>query len=409
MPKSYANSTDIVDAFYGHVLQKAKKINFNTLIKPLIAFTDKNHEILLTNIIGDQLLFNESMENVIFDALDLKLKDVRKIIDENQYYKDNIGDFALKHQFTIAIPYLLLAKAYTELRKEKQARLMYMFIYYKPYSSLIFKYFNNNTGVNKDRMRFTIENLSNKYALKTLGSIQAVIQSTSDTSYDNYVKKNPLLISATDKGLHEIFTSGVYSRLNQTIKNIKSEYEKNEGKYLRYEEEVRDVESGNYHITGSVSLNKSNIARKAEKNMVNRPIDENILDLIVGKRKTKSGRLANIYGIDINRKALKITLERIREEKYKEFFEFFDAILTVFFMEKKNVKNEDIKTPVFIKSALDIYQMSNSKSESIDTIKTLTKSWLTDCSSYYITRKNTQKSGMQKAVYLYFITILQRS
>jgi hypothetical protein len=78
-------------------------------------------------------------------------------------------------------------------------------------------------------------------------------------------------------------------------------------------------------------------------------------------------------------------------------------------MEKKNVKNEDIKTPVFIKTSLDIYQMSNSKSESIETIKRLLTSWLNDCSSYYINRGNTQKSGMKKAVFLYFITILQRS
>lgn len=403
--KELENLSEIRDKYYDLIADVLEKKGYRMLMQQAIKLiTEKNASVLLSQLPGKQLLFNKDAEEFMFKYLNINRNELEQDIADNPFYR-SVNLKQRIEQLTVAIPFLLTARYLYLNKKQKEALFFYLMSYYKPYASIIYKYFQYPP--NEDRMRYTIENLSNRYSIKKLGSIQKVIEDMAETSFNNYTKGKKQLITCTDKDLYEIFVSGVYSRLNQMIKNIASQYYKNVDKYMPYEFENLDSDSEDYRVLDNISLQKSKLAKAAAVKMVTNPLDYTLINEIVARKDAKSGSRVNIYGIEISQKAFVATLQLIKENNYHQFEKMFDAIITNFLMERPGTSLSEIKSPKFRRIALDIYKTSNTSSKSINVIKDILEEWASQ-HEFYLTRGKTQRNAMKKAIYAYFAFFLQK-
>ena len=87
-------------------------------------------------------------------------------------------------------------------------------------------------------MRYTIEHLSERFDIKSQQTVLNFLIKTANSSFNRYVPdavKEP-----TDRNLHVIFTSGIYTAINNKLNKLVGEYHKNKGKYLPFEDATFD-------------------------------------------------------------------------------------------------------------------------------------------------------------------------
>ena len=87
--------TTIYD-YLGPVIKEAS-LRKNWTLRPIMAeiskVVDKNSNVLQSNIIGRQFIFNKSSEEVIFKAMGVDLKQLTKVYDNSPYFKKmNLDD-----------------------------------------------------------------------------------------------------------------------------------------------------------------------------------------------------------------------------------------------------------------------------------------------------------------------------
>ncbi len=423
MKKTYTKKeldsiTYVYDALIPTISKAAKKSSvFKDIMEQIQKFADSNNNVLLTYIMGRQLLFNEATQDAIFEAIGLSKVETRKIIKESPYFA-SYGDIQLIEQLVFILPIVILAGEYYKNGKEDEARMIYMISFYKPYATRIFRYFGQYPVI-EDRMAYTVENLSNRYDIKNEGTVQKLIVKLSTTSYERYIDE--ISKGLPDSMLYRIFASGIYSRVNQVIKNIYDVYKKNEGKYLpsdKMDIMLTDKDGGSKEVEADIqsdSAVKMNIARRVVNNIVKNPVDNSIVDIsakygFIGvKRQIGTYTYSGLYTT-----ILENTIKEIIDRNMKDFPVFISAILSAFLYEinpntGKRYNSIEMKTPIFLESSLRILKSPNIKNESSVTVKKMLDKFLESSSTDYINFGNTQRRSLRTAFYFYILVLIQRS
>ena len=203
-------NTIIYDALYDQILEEAKlPQTFTQFKRQMAVFFNKNSSVLQTN---------KDMEESIFKILNIKTIDVKKIVHDAEYKKSQ-----MVNQFIFAIPLILLAQAYLELGKEEEAQFVYFCTFFKPYASRVSRYFKFFNEKNEAHMLYIIENIANnKFDIKKYGTVIESLQKKALASFLNY--RPQLEKKTTDKEYFIIFESGIYSRVNDFLKNVAELY-----------------------------------------------------------------------------------------------------------------------------------------------------------------------------------------
>ncbi len=375
-------------------------------------FATKNDNVLQTNILGKQLLFNKSTESAVLSTLGVTHEMVKNAINGSIYF-EQFKDLQMKDQLSYAIPLLFLVKILTDDRKIDDAKFIYMTLFFKPYASVIFKYFRY--PVNPDQMLYTVENtLSDKYDIRRIGTLIGTIEKIAENSYDNYIKE--LTTSPTDANLHIIFNSGIYSRINNMMRGIFDIYSKNKGKYLAYEASSVAItdDEGEDEIANDIKSDiaiKDGYAKRAIQTLNISPVN------------TKYARLSAAFGFPVQAGKgpseyytglVAKCIDEISDKKMKEIPLFIESILNSFIYginpsTGKKFLASDIKTPVFLEGCRKIFKMQNVKDPNIVRVKEMLNRFLEECSYEYNSFSSSNRQYFKKAILFYFTLLIQKS
>jgi len=409
----FKTTTSIYDTLIDHINDIAKQpLKIIELKKIMSEITDKNSNILLTNIVGYQLLFNDRDQSRIFDVLGLKKDDVKNIC-LNSSRLDGIGEGI--NQFVFAVPLLLLSGALANLHKDKESKEIFLFTFYKPYASkvaAIFKYEPDEAA-----MEYTVqEALDNKSFIHKYGSVLNVLSASAASAYAAFIDdlqaktKKP-----TDDLLYNnLFYSAIFSKTGSWLKSVCDTYlkVKKQNLTLKYEKSHYasiDSDSGDEvyeeNGIGSNSALKREIVQKAITKFNMEPINIRIINYAV--RLTLGETSAK------HEKILRSTLEVVSESKSDLIPRYIDAIVGAYLdsNDDTGAKNtaKEIKSMKFLANSQRIFKVSHTDNVNIREEQNLTENILTDCCPSYVVSEIKTKRKIKTALYYYFVYFIQQA
>lgn len=215
-------------------------------------FVDRNSECLFHNFPSHRLFMRDEDRNVIADTVGVTETQVTNAIKKCK--------LVAEHWVILNKPFiwdmLMLIKYYTETKKNKELESAIIFLSLSYYSTLQYKYFR--VPPNEEIAKYTINNLSNKYKIKQLGTMFAAVHDTAMNSHATY---EGLIKHSSDEELLN-YAINLWTRLNSLIQNIKREYEDNRAKGNYLNTELESKEEDNYHEADSISFAINRIADK---------------------------------------------------------------------------------------------------------------------------------------------------
>lgn len=363
-------------------MSDSSKVNiFKTYIN---RYFDRNSEILFDVKLTKQLLFSDNDKQAVFDLTGLNIDEIKKTIKASKFIKDSwqIMNEPLNIAFVLAIKYFNDNK----MKNEMEMTLIYYSCYF--YSSLFYMFFPY--APNENIMNYTINNLSNKYKIKKLGSLFRCLEDTVKISHNKYDTK---LDKASDEDLAQYILC-LKTRVNEFIKNIANEFYKNEKekKYINFEDD--DLSEDNYHIADN---NSFAIQRITDKVLLN--LTQNGPDM----RFVKAAANMNQISVSVFRNAIL----NIMEKSPNEIRELINLILQVYLFDDKNSVDE-IRSNKFIVHAIDLYKKSNTNDELVLKIKQILDEWLRENSDNYAkTQRKATLTNFRRALYYFFIFTIQ--
>jgi len=403
--------THIYDVYGEHFRTKAKDpVVLRKIQQEIVSLNERNQDILLSNIIGKQLLINQKTEDNILKLLDIDREEMKKVIKESEYFK-TFGDLKLIDQLVFAIPLILYSMELNIAGKKTESQLIYLLTFYKPYASRISYFFKY--GVKEDQMAYTVEHLSERYDIKRLGDLFSVLTKMSLSSYNNYIESAVKDRVLTDAELHVTYNSGVATRVNSMIGSIVEEYRKNEGKSLNFDaayqtvydkdDDSSDIEDADIASDAAI---KNSIVHKVLMRVTKDPVDRK---LVVIAAQNGFGSSSQYY-----RDILTTAINEITDKMLEDLPDFFSSVIGSFLFNINPSTGEkytmtEFKTPVFIKAAMDIFKMKNLKDVNLLKVKEYINKMLENCSSDYLNFGATQQRNFRNALYFYWILMIRNN
>lgn len=382
MAKELKDSSIFIDELYPTV-EKNLKTRSAELQRYIHAYIDRNNEVLFAQGPSKRLFFSDKDRDIVYKCIGVSDQTITKAIKQSEAIDPSWK--ILNNPFNLAC--ILAIRYYQLAKKEKEKEAMILYLSFSFYSSIQYKYFEFEP--NENIMAYTINNLSNKFKIKQLGTIFKIIQSTATTNHDTYKKD---IEKGTDI-LIKNYIMSLRTRLDGLIQKIANEFYKTKksGKYLNPEEDSYDKDS--YFIADNVSFIITRTADSATLRMINKGIDQKFITLS-----------ANINGVSVN--ALRIAAQEILAEKDNEIKQLFVLILQLYLIDGQN-QPQSIGSQAFLNFCLEIYIKSNTNDKTIIRIKELLDEWLTECSPNYVkTERVATKNNFRKGIYMYFILVL---
>lgn len=397
---------------------------FSRIQKEVSKFLDKNEAykpVLQTNIVGRQLLFNERVQEDIYKIIGIDSKELGSIVEDSQYFEQfksstKAGKLRLVPQLVSSFPFIIMAGEYFKKNRKREAEFMYFLAFLRPYATRVARYFPY--GVNDDQMLYTVENLSERYDIKKQKTLFNTLIKMSKSSFDNYV--DDLQNDPSDRRLHVIFSSGIYSRINNFLFLIAQAYHKNKGKYLPFEtgtfEGTDDSEGETFEkdIQSDAAI-KNQMVRKAVNTMNNRPINSKYLELSARYGFISSKAVAGTYKFSsLYTDILKNTIDEVSHKMFRKLPLFFESLISSFLYElntttKQKYTSADLKTPVFVAASRKIFKSSpNTKNENIIRVRNMINEMLETCSTKYLSYGPTQQRNLRNALHFYFVLLVQK-
>lgn len=364
------------------------KKNIDKISRHIINYVDRNNDKLQAMGPMKQIFFSDADMNIIYECSGITEKRALDTIKE-------VKATGLQAQWSnVGKPYLVvLSLMIREASIKKKKELVYLLIMYmglSSYFSLFRKYFQFEP--NPAIMEYTINNLSNKYKIKQLGTMYATIIDTMQVAHDTGESR---LIGGLDKDL-VVYIQDKKTRLNDMFKNIRREFEVNyqQSKYMNVdydsfdEDDYRESNSDTFEIT--------------------RITDKVLLKLLIeGPQMQLVNLSAKLNQVSVNE--LRNYSNKIITGTNKEGLrQVIESILTLFISTGGN-KVTEIRTNKFLQYSLDIYKKSNTNDKNIIRIKAVLDQWLKDVGLFQKTTRPATINSFRKALFTFFIFSIEKN
>lgn len=362
------------------------KANVDKLINSAKKYFNVNAEIVFDSTLTNRIFFLESDKRAIYDAAGLDPKDVREVLKGAKYIKDS---WKIMNEPINTIS-AMIARYLTINKKDKELKVFLTYYSFYFYTSVYHKYLPY--GAQENIMKYTINNLSNKYLIKQTGSLYKTIEHTVMTSHELHEKS---LIEGTDKGLAD-YISSIKVRINNFVKNIKNEYTQNHAakKFINFDSDNYDEE--NFHIADNNSYIVQNTTDSAIVKLTTYGPDMRLVKVSASANKVSENEIRNVIN----------NISATETDKARRLMEL---ILQLYLFEGGNT-TANIHTNKFLSECLDIYKKSNTNDKIILEIKDILDTWLKKYSVRY-TKSNREAtlSAFRRAIYMYFVLHIQQS
>ena len=384
------NTFFIKDAFKAKVDEALNKpSNDRALFKHIGEYRNKNIEILsspypTTNMIflmgGDGM--NGADADIVFKSCGVDKEEMHRVIEASK--KELFLDLVGKNVTPFSVTLIL---AMSHFYKDKtRLRLLCLYYTYGFYWSVFKKYFPK-FDPNPEVMRYTIDDINNKFTIKKVGSLEKMLDATVTKTAETYADK---FANLSDKEIIEL-CNAFRTRVDHQFNKIVREYNRN---YLKNNRKFTSIETD------------------AEGNQIDRETNLTNIEQLSNQCTTKfftsgvSNKQINLASdiCKVSKSDLTTAIQLLHdEENIKDVKTFYDCLFYAFFKQYPNATVQDVKSLKFVAAIDQIYKKGNCNDKNINTIKELSHKWLQRGSkTYAVTTRPATQNNFRKAIYLYF-------
>jgi len=360
-------------------------------------YMNKAMDVLSTKNVGLHLIYTSSIENDLYDCCMVEKAEIIRIIQ---------SCFNIKHVPNATMPiynFLMILSCFyrnneAEIMKKyklKTSPADYVLLYlglriYSICQRQIFHY-----EPNPEIMDYTLEHLSGKYYVTKFDSAFAIIQYLVETNNETL---NADLSYIKDADIHE-WVSKIISRYKSLLKYVYGEFDKNREAKKKYTNDAivaKNTEDGNTFYTEitSASNDITLITNKYLNAFIGEPVvREDIIKLVIKRgQKINSVKLTSIIN------------ELMHDKESTDKIALIIKNIVSYWIVSCNKPVESFHSMEFIKSAISIYGMSNTKNDYIlDVKKILTDVIIKYGSSLMDVSKTSTVNAFKQDIYLYIV------
>lgn len=384
------NTFFIKDAFLAKVSESlSKPANDKALFKYIGEYRNRNINILSSPYPVTNLIFrmgSDTMDDsdaaIVFKCCGVDRNEVTNVTNtaKKAIMLDQVG--ATINDFCIT-----MVLAMSHFYKDKtRLRLLCLYYAYGFYWSIYKKYFRK-FDPNPEVMKYTVDEMSNKFGLKRLGSIDKVIDSIMFKTAETYEAK---LKNLSDKEIIEVcnaFRTRIEHMFYKLFKVYNENYKKNNRRFTTVETDAE----GNYIDRETNLTTIEQLSNQCTTKFFSNGVSNKKIDMV-----------SNICKVSKN--DLKMVIHLLQEEeRVREVKEFYDCLFYAFFSQYPSATPQEVKSLKFVAAIDQIYKKGNCNDKNINRIKELSHNWLKAGSkTYAATNRVATQNSFRKAVYLYF-------
>jgi len=373
-----------------------KNLNNKTREKKLMEYIskyrDKYINVLSSPYIYDYTVFTEEDFNIVFMVCGLDKKEVTKTVKSIDYIvKDTStgkNKAIEKKNFTAFNAIMVLIMRYYLLKgntdKLKAISAYYGYSIYWSLHSRSFNKFKPNYEV----MVYTINNLSNKYIIKQLGSVDGLIQYGMDLAVNTYTDR---IKRCSDNDI-VLQIDAFKTRVGGYIKNIAEAYYDNYEKKNVIFTSVELLDDGKVAERNSMIGDVETLAQRYTTKFFSSEPSQKIINMVSKINTVSVSDLKNTLYILSN------------SNNIDEVKTLYSSLFYIFLNSDDSIGVDQIQSTKFLAVMDSIYKKGNSNDKNVITVKKLLDKWLKAGSETYRTtsRLGTQNS-FRKAIFQYFI------
>ena len=375
------------------LVESALTKNMNSYKNCVARFISKRNEALYDTAPCERIYFGQPDLDDFYISLRLTEAKIREVLEKTYYW--GIAAFnprAAKDEFTVAnlmiIRHFLLAKK----QKELELSIIYLAFSGKFYPSIHYASFPKvQPSEHRYVMDYVVNNeLTNKYDLKTKGSVIGAIRSIAMTWIESY--KNRFTNMDDDDAVYLI--QQLHNRIKSFMKNIATLYYKayEDKDYMTFDSE--DFSEENYRLVGSDSTKAQKVVEKTMTTITTSDIDYKLCKM-ASDTNVKTEEIKSIIQTVLN-----------SEHALAEIKELITLLVFTYFEQSKTKDVRDIDFITF-----SIAPKPNSKDPHILREKEIIENWLMEGSPAYRKRKSriATKNSYYRAIFIYFTLLIHNS
>lgn len=349
-------------------------------------FVDKRSEQLFATGPLDRISYTLNDAEDLFNTMQITKQQVKQALSETYFWSiPAFNPRYAKDEITMLILCIIRYFSIKKDRKSLEMAMIYLSFSGKFYPSIHFMAFPKaEPSKYAHIMAYVINNLSNKYEIKSQGSVFGAVRKVAYTWYDTYEKD----IETFDDEDCAYLVQQLHNRIKAFMKNIAKEYYKAyENKdYISFDgDNVAD--ENDYHLADSDSMKAERII---EHTM------EKINTMSVDYRYCKMAADTNVKAEEVKSIIESILNTKVYLSDVKEYIRIL--VYTYF----QYYPSKDVSDISFI--TFSIAPKPNSKDPHIIRAKEIVTKWLEDVSERYNKRKKriATKNSYERSVAAYF-------
>ena len=391
------NSYNLKNAFYDTVATNlSKPANEKALFMHIAKFRDRNITALSSPYIEKIIPFNTRGEDakVVYRACGIDEDELAEVLKKTlkEVKLDRAGPSGGDAANIIPIRVALIMAMSHYMDQPEKFRAVYLYYAYSFYFSVYTTFFISESNINMDCMKFTVNNMTNKFDLKKCGSLEGMLDDTMAVACTTY-KTN--LKECGDMDIINLINA-FKTRVAHKMRSIRGEYQKNYDKGNRYFEAIERNDEGDFLVD-----RESHIA------LVDTLAGQYTMQFFQERVNTQVvSTVAKLCTVADNELRTCISLLH-DENNAREVREFYNCLFQLFFEEYPKATKSDVNSNKFFVAGDSIYKKGNSNDKNIIRIKELSHVWLSRGSNTY--RSSTRPDTLnryRKAIYLYFVLVV---
>jgi hypothetical protein len=371
-------------------VEKSFPKNLNKFKSVISKFMNDRNAQLFDTCPCDRIYYGEDDANEMFQALDITKAEVSEAISNTYYYP--IASFnprAAKDEITVLM--LTLIRYFMRKKDEKNTELAMIYLAFsgKFYPSIHYMSFPKvQPSEYRHVMEYVLNSmLSNKFDLKTKGSVFGAIKSVGITWLESYDK---LFINYDDEDVVYLIQQ-LHNRIKSFMKNIAELYYEAYGNkdYITYDSDSLD--DSDYHLADNDSLKAERFIERSMEKINTGAVDYKLCKMSADNN-VKTEEIKSIIEAILNNK------DNILEVK-----ELIRILVYTYFEQSKTKDVSDISFITF-----SVSPKPNTKDPHIIRMKEILEGWLEDNSVSYRKRKKrlATRNSYNRSILMYFTLIV---
>lgn len=393
MLEAVANTTMLRDFIYPYVENtfKGNPTNVRKFNQLVSNFINRNIEKLTTSGPVYLVPFTDKDKEDYYTLFGISEKDIKKTMKEHTKSLNSSSQFLLLSQNPIFSLFYFVIRYFTLNPDNKSLNSALSIYALSAYPSIYTKYFPY--GVIEPVMRYTIDNLTDKFLIKKSKHIFGVLVESAQRSY-KFLK--PFMKDGSDKEVIR-FIQRIRNDHNSLFKKIANMYNINHknGNAVSTTNTVYDDDTPIVDEINNATTEVQNAVLK-----VSMPIISNGVDIV---RAEASAKMSGIGVSDCRFFLTNIMIDKNIDQLQR----MIESILFLYLYEdKKTIR--DIRSQYFLAWAASLFKKTNSKNDNINRINQILNHWAEESGIYAKFRREASRINYKKALFFYVILSIQK-